>query len=129
MTLTDKFKQIGRRSLPILLMGMLLNPLNAQDKNKEKNDWLYHGLEAGFITLNIVDYILTNQASKHEGFREANFLIRPFVKNKRDFALYKSGITLATLYCVRKVKRDNPKLAYGLLISMNLIGEFIIIRI
>ena len=118
MNLTDKFKQIGRKMLPFLLVGALLTPLNAQEKNK-RTDWIYNGLEASYIGLNIADYITTRQAME-KGAWEANPIMRPFVKNKPAFASIKAGATLTTLYLYRKVKKEKPKVAFGLLLALNI---------
>ena len=110
MNLTDKFKHVGRKMLPLLLVGTLLTPLNAQEKNKKRTDWIYNGLEAAYIGLNIADYITTQQAMEKGAF-EANPIMRPFVKNKPAFALIKAGANLTTLYLGRKVKKEQRLLS------------------
>ena len=125
MNLTDKFKQIGGKMLPLLLVGTLLTPLNAQDKNKKTTDWIYNSLETSYIGLNIADYITTQQAMK-KGALEANPIMKPFVKNKSAFALTKTGVTLTTLYLSRKVKKENPKTAFGLLLALNIFYGYVV---
>ena len=124
MNLTDKLKHIGRKMLPLLLVGTLLTPLNAQEKKKKRSDWIYNGLEASYIGLNIADYITTRQAME-KGAWEANPIMRPFVKNKPAFASIKAGATLTTLYLSRKVKKEKPKVAFGLLIIGNLVYGYL----
>lgn len=125
MNLTDKFKQIGGKMLPLLLVGALLTPLNAQQKNKKRTDWMYNGLETSYIGLNIADYITTQQAMK-KGAKEANPIMKPFVKNKSTFALIKAGGTLTTIYFSRKIKKENPKTALGLLLALNIFYGYVV---
>ncbi len=120
MSLTNKLKQVGKKALPFLLAGALLNPLNAQNKNKEKSDLLYHGLEASFIVFNIIDYKTTLDAIDN-GATELNPIAKHFIHNKPASALFKIGCNFASLYACRQLKKDYPKLAYASLIGLNLL--------
>ncbi len=118
-TLLNKLKQTGKRALPFILAANMLNPLNAQQpEKKDKNDWLYHGLEAGYITFNIVDYFTTQYALEY-GAQELNPIAKHFIHNKTISALVKGGVSLTTLYYLRELKEENPKLAYAFLIGLN----------
>lgn len=123
-TLLNRLKQTGKKALPFILAANMLNPLNAQQPKKQnKNDWLYHGLEASYIVLNYIDYKTALNAIDN-GATELNLLAKPFVENPHNditFALFKTGATFTTLYYLRKIKEENPKLAYASLTGANLL--------
>lgn len=119
MSLTNKLKQAGKKALPFLLVGALLNPIQAQEK-KEKSDWLYHGLEASFIIFNVVDYVTTQQALEY-GAQEKNPIAKHFIHNRPVSALWKIGCNLTSLYACKQLKKTHPKTAYGALIGLNIL--------
>ena len=124
MSLTSKLKQVSKKALPFLLAGTLLNPIQAQDKN----DLLYHGLEAYHIGINLADYFTTYMAIETGSFIEGAPIIRNFIDNKELFILYKIGLVSLFLYENRQIKKDYPKTAYAALIGLNLLGTYISYR-
>lgn len=125
MFLTNKLKQAGKKTLPFLLTGALLSPLNAQNKSKEKRDWLYHGLEVSYVALNVSDHILTSKLIREGEGKEINPALRYFEDDEFLSGLYRAGMAGVFLYGNRKIKRKNPKLAYGFLIAGNLLYSYL----
>lgn len=122
MSLTNKLKQAGKKALPFLLAVVLLNPIQAQEK-KEKSDFKYKVGEVSYVVLNYIDYKTTLNAIDN-GATELNPITKPFVENPYNditFGLFKTGATFTALYLLRKIKEENPKLAYASLTGANLL--------
>ncbi len=119
MSLTSRLKQVGKKALPFLLVGALLNPIQAQEK-KEKSDWLYHGLEASYIALNYLDYSTTKRALQN-GATELNPLMEYPIPCKL-------GMTSLFLYASRQIKKDDEKQAKRLLLLGNLFYGAIVLN-
>ena len=139
--------QAQERGTRIELEYLLLKPIQTQFQNNkemefrkvslnpfekpfdkatdEKTDWVYHGLEASYIALNVADYFLTYRALDKKSdkwqVQEVHPIMKNFIHNKALTALIKTGATGFVLYANRKLKKENSTAAYALLTAMNLI--------
>lgn len=85
----------------------------------------YARLEFVYVALNVADFALTQSALKH-GAREANPIARIYV-DKLPAALAVKGVsTVGVLYCMRKVRQENPRLAHITLGLLNLMYGFVV---
>ena len=139
------FKKIKLGLAGMILSGFLSNPLSAQYKEtdfervyplvnnlsqpirieKQKKDWVYHGLEASLIGLNVADVILTIKGLE-KGAIEFNPLIKPFADNPYALAAIKTGGIGLALYLNRKIRKYDTKYAKGFLIVSNLFYGFVV---
>ncbi len=61
------------------------------------------------ITLNAMDIRTTRQGLSSGRAREANPLMKPFVKNTGAFIGVKAGLTVGTIYFAERARRKHPK--------------------
>lgn len=93
--------------------------------NGNAQNRLYKGLELSYIALNIGDVITTKQFLKYGGY-ELNPIMRPIVSNTPELIVFKTVGTLGTLGILRIIKKDNPKLALGSLIALNIGMSYVV---
>lgn len=93
-----------------------VTPNHSSHKN---NDWVYKSLEMSYISLNVLDLMLTFQ-SLDRGANEANPLVRPYIHNKPLAIVIKGGVTTGILWTFSKIKKDHRKAAFIGLTVLNL---------
>ncbi|MFQ5648932.1 MAG: DUF5658 family protein [bacterium] len=94
--------------------------LEPSDRAAEKPDWFYTALEANYLLLNATDLVTTFYGLER-GAREANPLVRGFVRKRPVIVLVKGGLTLATLWSFREVRKENRKAA---VIALGVLNAF-----
>lgn len=80
---------------------------------------------ASLITLsvlNLADYFSTREALKYEGFKEANPLMKPFVKQSIAFATIKLGLSVFNYYSMKTIYKKDKKFAW----VVSLVSNFIV---
>lgn len=101
--------------------------LETSKESKEKPDYFYRGLQASYVALSAADYISTVKGLEKEGAFEANPFARKLLGNKFAFVGVKAGLTGLNLFLVDKLLyKDNPKVAKGSLIGLNLIYSAVV---
>lgn len=66
-------------------------------------------LYSWLVTLNAMDVRATYKGLSTGRAREANPLIKPFVRNKGAFVGVKAALTVSTIYFAEKTRRKHPK--------------------
>ncbi len=94
-----------------------------------KPSLFYQGMELNYLMLNTLDLVTTFYGLEH-GAREANPIASKFIGNRPATVLVKSGLTLATLWSLRLVRKENRKAAtvglavlnvfYGVVVANNI---------
>lgn len=81
-------------------------------------DIRYPGLYLAFITLNLLDLLITKTVIDHRGMDEANFLAKGFLLHFgfMGFVLYKLSLTGLVVLLAEVIARKRPVWAMGLII-------------
>ena len=104
----------------VIVLVMLLTPLGAVAQDKQPTT-LYKVLEGAFVVQHVVDFQLTSEILKHEGYYEAN----PILKKAFESGNYvlagalKATFAGATLLIGRKLYRDRPVLTTVMMVGAN----------
>lgn len=100
-------------------------PTKQPHNAKGNRDWFYTGLEINYIALNALD-LVTTFYSLDRGAKEANPIVRSFVRKKPLAVLVKGGLTAGTLLGLRYVKKENRKAAYITLGLLNVMYGLVV---
>jgi hypothetical protein len=103
-----------------IVLILILSPLCAIAQDTTKTDYVYHSLEGSYIALNAIDVMLTYKGIE-KGAIELNPLLSKIINNKPLFIGIKATLTFGVLWYIRRLKKDNNKLGYGLLIAANVL--------
>ena len=77
--------------------------------------------------LNVADYLSTREALKLPGLREANPLMKPFVKNAAVFAAVKAGTTGLSVWATNKMfRKGNRTTAWMMTIASNIFLYYVV---
>ncbi len=77
--------------------------------------------------LNVADYLSTKQALKLPGLREANPLMKPFVKNPAVFAAVKAGTTALSIWANNRMfRKGNKTTAWMMTIASNILLYYVV---
>jgi hypothetical protein len=116
--------------LDLLLKTSEFNPVAYQYIEKKirfENGIGHSFFTASLITLsalNLADYFSTREALKSEGFKEANPLMKPFVKNPVVFGTVKLGLSAFNYYSLKKIYKKDKKLAWVVSTISNFIVSY-----
>lgn len=86
---------------------------------------VYHVFEGTYIALNALDVVSTYKVIENGGY-EANPVMAKFVDDKAAFIGIKTLSTGVFLGACRIIRKDKPKLAFGLLLAGNIGYGFLV---
>jgi len=76
--------------------------------------------------LNVADYLSTKQALKSNSLKEANPIMKPFVKNDIAFAAVKTGLTVGNHFLMQKLYKQNKTFAWAVSLISNFAMSYIV---